>query len=182
MGPQGPGWLRSRTGSPVPTLDTCVIWPRTLHSDDSGVPHPASTSPRPGRSSSPLTFPLSQFSFLRQRQGMPLRKRGEEAKAPRAHSTSPAPEKKPLPSSCQQPWRDGNARGPGQKEANQEEAAGGGGDAPRSQSHQPLGPPQWTPNLGTQQLGSQGEMAVPTPPQVWQGEGEGAKEGLVSGS
>lgn len=117
-----------------PLLDTCVIWPCTLYYANPGVPHPAPTSPRPGRSSSPRAFSRCQFSFLSQRQGMPLRKSGEGAKP----STPPSQlQTKPLPSSCQQSRPGGNAKGPGQEEA------GGGGDAPSPQSPSPSRVPRF---------------------------------------
>lgn len=83
----------------------------------------------------PLTFPLGQFSFLRQCQGCPPGKR-EGSRVP----PPPAPDRAP---SSQRPgaragWQ---RQRPGQKEAGPEEAAGGGGggDAPGPQSQQPPG-------------------------------------------
>lgn len=119
-----------------------MIRPCTLHSADPASPTLLPLPPGLGRSSSPLTFPLCQFSFLRQHQGCPPKRR--EAEPP-----TPPPERrtKPLPSSCRQPRPGGNARGQGQKEAGQEEAAGGGGDAPSPQSPSPFRAPSGAPGF-----------------------------------
>lgn len=54
---------------------------------------------------------------------------------------------------------------------------GAGATLPALNPHHLPGPPQRPRTLGIQQPGSQEEMWVPPPPQVWRGEGEGTREG-----
>lgn len=80
---------------------------------------------------------------------MPLQESGEPGGGGGAGSPTPRPQlrTKPLPSSCQQPRPSGNARGQGQKEAGQEEAAGGGGDASTLQAASPSRAPSAAPGF-----------------------------------
>lgn len=122
---------------PTP-LDTCVIWPCTQRSLTWASPTLLPLPPGLGVPLPNAHFPSVSSVFYASARRCPSKRAGR-GQSPPLHLLSLG--KSPfLPG--------GNARGRGQKEADQEEAAGGGGDTPSPQSHHPPGSPQRPPDSG----------------------------------
>lgn len=163
---------------PPTPLDTCVIWPCTQRSPTWASPTLLPLPPGLGVPLPNAHFPSVSSVFYASARRCPSERAGRGQSPP---TPLPQLEKKPLPKLPAVPARRQGQR-PGQKEADQEEAAGGGGDTPSPQSHHPPGSPQRPPDSGHTAAGAPRRSGGATASAGLAGRREGKREGPGSGS